>query len=577
MTEASAKTRAEVCGGGVDRYSTFLSLSGDAIGRFELLPPLDAAAREDDQVAHILAHARVTDCNELFARFYGREVAEMTGLAMGDFVPADDPARLHGIREFVRARFRLVYVEEEHVNSGGRSRWISASALGALEDGRLRGFWVCLREITERKRAERDRERGARILEAVAFSAARLLQPGSWRAQADEVLARLAQAAQVARVFLADKQDLPNGSTRLVFRAIWGAPGVATLLDDPNIRGGLLLEAEGLGRLADEMRAGRPVVTQVKELPAHERVLFERVGSRAIAVVPIFANRQWWGILGFGETRYEREWSASEVEALKAAASVIGAAIERERADEALRESEEQLRRARLMEAMGSLVAGVAHEVRNPLFSISAVVDALEPQLGERTAFMEYATLLRSQVHRLSQLMRDLLDYGKPSMLRPSPTSLAEVWRRASRACAALARERKVTVKERLAADVPSLDIDGTQLERAFENLLTNAIQHAPAGSAVLVLAGLDLSGPEPLVRCTVEDDGPGLGPESLERIFQPFFTRRKGGTGLGLPIVQRVLDAHGGRVMAENRAEGGARFTVLLPVRRAPEGGPRG
>jgi signal transduction histidine kinase len=109
-------------------------------------------------------------------------------------------------------------------------------------------------------------------------------------------------------------------------------------------------------------------------------------------------------------------------------------------------------------------------------------------------------------------------------------------------------------------------------MEQAFENLLANAIQHAPEGSSVLILAGLDESDPEPLVRCTVEDEGSGLSPENLERIFEPFFTRRKGGTGLGLPIVQRVLDAHGGRVVAENRAEGGARFTVLLPVRPARE-----
>jgi PAS domain S-box-containing protein len=226
-----------------------------------------------------------------------------------------------------------------------------------------------------------------------------------------------------------------------------------------------------------------------------------------------------------------------------------------------------QLRRARTLEAMGSLVAGVAHEVRNPLFSISATVDAFENEFGLRPEFAEYCMLLRSQVVRLTQLMRDLLDYGKPSLLRRSPTRLADVVRRAIRSCSGLSRERQVRVEEGVAADMPALDIEGARVEQAVENLLANAIQHAPAGSVVRVEALLDREGGEPRARCTVEDNGPGVSAEDRDRLFEPFFSRRKGGTGLGLPIVQRVAEAHGGTVSVENRPEGGARFTLLLPV----------
>jgi PAS domain S-box-containing protein len=636
-----------------------------------------------------------------------------------------------------------------------------------------------------------------------------LLQPGTWRAQADEVLARLGHAAEAARVFIAEKEDGPGGSASLVIRFVWGAPGVEASIEDPRWRGGFSLKASGLERLEAELRAGRLVVTAVSELPESERSHFVKMGEKSFAVVPVFSNGQWWGLLGFDETRFEREWSSPEVEALKAAAAVLGAAIERERADEALRESEErfgrlagaafegiavteagvfvdaneqlarmmgcgvadlvgspvlesvapedlekvrsslktaseepyqhmarrrdgsvfpvevrarslpygdrtlrisairdiseraeaeerqrrleaelrqaahewrqtfdaldlgivladaegrivrlnrgaldlaagaafrdvvgrkldelsdrqpwrtildlhrqvgegqpsvileareasngrsfyflgspwlragqppgcvltfrdvtefttmqkQLRRARTMEAMGSLVAGVAHEVRNPLFSISATVDALESELGARPEFAEYAVLLRSQVDRLSQLMRDLLDYGRPSVLRRGSTRLAEVVRRAVRSCATLARERQVRVEEDLAPDLPALDIDGARVEQALENLLANAIQHGPVGSVVRVGCRLDTTGREPRVRFTVEDEGPGLPAESLGRIFEPFFSRRKGGTGLGLSIVQRVAEAHGGDVTAENRSGMGACFALLLPL----------
>jgi signal transduction histidine kinase len=226
-----------------------------------------------------------------------------------------------------------------------------------------------------------------------------------------------------------------------------------------------------------------------------------------------------------------------------------------------------QLRRARTLEAMGSLVAGVAHEVRNPLFSISATVDALESELAAHSDFPESAALLRSQVNRLSQLMRDLLDYGRPAELQRGNVRLADVARRAVRTCANLVRDKEVRVEEQFGDELPLLLIDGGQVEQALQNLLANAIQHAPAGSVVRLTGVLDTSGAEPRACCCVEDEGPGIPTDSLPRVFEPFFSRRKGGTGLGLSIVHRVAEAHGGDVKAENREGRGARFTLMLPV----------
>jgi PAS domain S-box-containing protein len=239
---------------------------------------------------------------------------------------------------------------------------------------------------------------------------------------------------------------------------------------------------------------------------------------------------------------------------------------------------QEQLRQARAMETLGSLVAGVAHEVRNPLFSISASVDALARTIGEDPAFAPHAALLRSQVGRLTQLTRDLLEYGRPSALQRTATSQADVVGCAVRACSTLARERSVTIEERLDPELPRLDIDGTRVEQALENLLANAIQHSPRGSVVRVAGRLEGGGREGVAACSVEDEGPGMPRENLALVFEPFFTRRKGGTGLGLSIVQRVVEAHGGHVVAENREGGrGARFTLRLPLRGAPAAGDRG
>lgn len=228
-------------------------------------------------------------------------------------------------------------------------------------------------------------------------------------------------------------------------------------------------------------------------------------------------------------------------------------------------ELQESLRHSETMSAMGSLVAGVAHEVRNPLFSISATVDALESELGKEKEYAELTGLLRSQVNRLRQLMRDLLDYGKPPVLRLASVHPREVLRRAMRACAALAREREVSLVDAVQEDMPAIQVDGSRLEQVFQNLLANAIQHSQRGAEVRAVARVrpDDRSPEFLI----EDRGTGIAPEELPRLFEPFFSRRKGGTGLGLSVVQRIVEAHGGRVSGANREGGGAVFTVRLPA----------
>src|SRR5215471_944062 len=110
--------------GADDRYHTLLSLSGDGVARFEVDPPLAVGAPEDQQVAHILSHSRVADCNELFAGTYGHTKSQMVGRAMELFVPPDAPSRDGGIREFIRSRYRLVYSEEEQAISGSATRWL---------------------------------------------------------------------------------------------------------------------------------------------------------------------------------------------------------------------------------------------------------------------------------------------------------------------------------------------------------------------------------------------------------------------------------------------------------------------
>jgi signal transduction histidine kinase len=225
----------------------------------------------------------------------------------------------------------------------------------------------------------------------------------------------------------------------------------------------------------------------------------------------------------------------------------------------------DDLRRQETLATVGALVAGVAHEVRTPLFSISATLDAFEG--GTAAEHGEANSLLRAQVKRLSNLMSDLLDYGRPPTLELERGGLVEIVDRAVRLCAELAAEADVRVGTTFPLDPVTVDRDARRLEQAFQNLIANAIQHSPRGSEIKVTMQEARRRSRDYVVCRVEDQGPGIPPEALSHLFEPFFTCRKGGTGLGLPIVQRIVEAHGGSVSVENRPSGGAAFTVSLPA----------
>jgi len=172
--------------------------------------------------------------------------------------------------------------------------------------------------------------------------------------------------------------------------------------------------------------------------------------------------------------------------------------------------------------------------------------------------------------------MRDLLDYGKGSVLHRGPARLRDIARRALRSCAHLARDRKVELETAIDEDMPPSTWTARGWEQALQNLVANAVQHAPEGTSVKIGGRREEREGRVFACCTIEDQGPGLRGEDLPRIFEPFFSRRKGGTGLGVSIVQRVVEAHGGEVTAENRESGGARFMVMIPTAGAREREPR-
>lgn len=225
------------------------------------------------------------------------------------------------------------------------------------------------------------------------------------------------------------------------------------------------------------------------------------------------------------------------------------------RAKDATRDVElhERLQREGRVADLGRFVAGIAHEVRNPLFGILANLDAWEDEAGAATS--EFGLRIRRETQRLQEFMNDLLDYGRPVQVRRERVSLPAVWRTIE------PQVRPAAERAGIRLEVPDGDLgpyvvgDERRLGQALANLMMNAVQHTPAGGTVAlrVEEGAEYDD------CVVSDTGVGFEAPALVSAFEPFYTRRQGGTGLGLAIVKRFVEDMGGSVAASNRPAGGA------------------
>jgi PAS domain S-box-containing protein len=192
----------------------------------------------------------------------------------------------------------------------------------------------------ERRKAERELRRQDAILETVRFAAERFLgETSGWEESVRTILKRLGEATQASRVYVFENYVGEDGELWATQRYEWVAPGVSTQIDNTLLKA-LPYRAAGFGRWEEVLGNGELVHGHTRDLPESEQPELRAEDILSIVVVPIFAEGEWWGFVGFDECFAEREWSAAEMEALKAAASTLGAAVRRKRAEEALRESE---------------------------------------------------------------------------------------------------------------------------------------------------------------------------------------------------------------------------------------------
>jgi len=230
------------------------------------------------------------------------------------------------------------------------------------------------------------------------------------------------------------------------------------------------------------------------------------------------------------------------------------------------------------LSAMGNLAAGVAHEIKNPLNAISMGLQRLRmefvPSTPEaRHEYTEFTRIIEAEVGRLNTIVNQFLSLARPLRLTLADEPLAPLLREVLALLSPQASAHGVTIVEKFEAEGMCLRLDRQQFCQALMNVLLNAIQAMPKGGTLTVQAepeaspGESETGGGNRVKVVISDTGPGIPPESLDRIFEPYFTTKEGGTGLGLAMARRIIEEHQGSINAGNQPGSGARFVIELPL----------
>lgn len=226
--------------------------------------------------------------------------------------------------------------------------------------------------------------------------------------------------------------------------------------------------------------------------------------------------------------------------------------------------------------ALGEMAAAIAHEVKNPLASIEVMAGVMKRQLAEQPEALETLNDIIKEAKMANAIVVEVLEFVRPINLQVDRTGLEDVIKDSITLAEGKRRRGAVSIRTVFSPEVPELLADSHQLRQLFSNLMANAFEalggegHVEIRTSLVpgeeVPGGTDEMLP-PQVAIEIKDSGPGIGPDDLERIFNPFFTTKPQGTGLGLAIVRKVVDAHEGRIDVVSAPGRGATFKVTLPV----------
>jgi two-component system sensor histidine kinase HydH len=227
-----------------------------------------------------------------------------------------------------------------------------------------------------------------------------------------------------------------------------------------------------------------------------------------------------------------------------------------------------ELTRNQRLAAVGRLAGGVAHEIRNPLSSLKGFATYFKDRYRDAPEDRHTAEIMIQEVERLNRVVGQLLDFSRPVKLARRETDLAALIKKAAAVVGPDAAHHHIDITIDYPDDLPHPPIDADRMHQLFLNLFLNAIEAMPQGGQVMVTV---VRASKSTITATVHDNGPGMTPETLAHLFEPYYTTKSLGAGLGLSNAHNIIEAHGGTIAVKSEPSSGTTFTITLPIRHDP------
>ncbi len=302
--------------------------------------------------------------------------------------------------------------------------------------------------------------------------------------------------------------------------------------------------------------------------PLLKEIIEQMIMLEAEVSIPLISKGQLIGMINLSHKFNKDVYYQEDIDLLTMLANQAAIAVENARLFEDLKKSKSYIRRADRLASLGTLTAGLAHEIRNPLVAIKTLTQLLPERIDDEEFRNHFLSIAAGEVDRISHLVSELLDFARPSSPKMEFEDINQTIDGMILLCSTECKKKNIQIEKQLALDLPLIRVDREQIKQVFLNILLNAIEATGDGGKITVRTrSFSKPSGDRYLQVEIKDTGCGIPKEYLEEIFNPFYTTKATGSGLGLSISNQIVQDHKGYIDVESQQGKGSSFFINLPI----------